>query len=130
MLQVIEDLLDHHRVFDAGDDFHGTAAGAAGLDVDIEYTLEPLCPCHRRSPLCWCCRFIGYSDLVAPAPLCRRDQRPVLAVGVEYTVKRVRLMRGFGSHHGISEFSQMTLVCRYRAIGTDQVRQAAGNYSN
>ena len=34
MLKVIEDLLDHHRIFDAG---------TAGLDLDIEYTLEPLC---------------------------------------------------------------------------------------
>jgi hypothetical protein len=48
MLKLIEDLLDHHRIFDAavrrlGDDFHGTAAGTAGLDLDIEYTLEPVC---------------------------------------------------------------------------------------
>ncbi len=35
MLQVIKDLLDHYRVFNAGDDFHGAAAAAAGLDVDI-----------------------------------------------------------------------------------------------
>jgi hypothetical protein len=47
---LIEDLLDHHRIFDAavrrlGDDLHGTAAGTAGLDLDldIEYTLEPVC---------------------------------------------------------------------------------------
>ncbi len=72
--QVIKDLLDY-RVFNAGDDFHGAAAAAAGLDVDIENTLEPLRPCHRRSPLCWCCRFISHPDLVAP--FCRRDQRPV-----------------------------------------------------
>lgn len=60
VLQVIKDLLDHYRVFNAGDDFHGAAAAAAGLDVDIENTLEPLRPCHRRSPLCWCCRFISH----------------------------------------------------------------------
>jgi hypothetical protein len=44
VLQVIKDLLDHYRVFNAGDDFHGAAAAAAGLDVDIENTLEPLRP--------------------------------------------------------------------------------------
>jgi hypothetical protein len=37
VLQVIEDLLDHHRIFDAGDDLYGTAAGLAGLNVDTEY---------------------------------------------------------------------------------------------
>src|SRR5690606_39890629 len=84
VLQVIKDLLDHYRVFNAGDDFHGAAAAAAGLDVDIENTLEPLRPCHRRSPLCWCCRFISHPDLVAPAPFCRRDQRPVPTVGCEH----------------------------------------------
>jgi len=36
---VIEDLPNHHRVFDAGDDSHGAGAFAAGLDVDIEYAL-------------------------------------------------------------------------------------------
>ncbi len=70
-----------------GDDFHGAAAAAAGLDVDIENTLEPLRPCHRRSPLCWCCRFISHPDLVAPAPFCRRDQRPVPTVGCEHPVE-------------------------------------------
>ncbi len=82
-----QDLLDHYRVFNAGDDFHGAAAAAAGLDVDIENTLEPLRPCHRRSPLCWCCRFISHPDLVAPAPFCRRDQRPVPTVGCEHPVE-------------------------------------------
>ena len=45
-LQVIEDLLDHHRVFDAGDDFDGAAAFTTSLDIDIEDTFEPLCPGH------------------------------------------------------------------------------------
>jgi hypothetical protein len=35
-LQVIQDLPDHHRVFAAGNDFHGAAAFPASLDVDIE----------------------------------------------------------------------------------------------
>jgi len=34
VLKVIEDPLDHHRIFDAGDDFYGTAAGTSGLDID------------------------------------------------------------------------------------------------
>ena len=33
MLQVIKDLLDHYRVFNAGDDFHGAAEYDADLDA-------------------------------------------------------------------------------------------------
>jgi len=32
-LQMIEDLLDHRRILDAGNDFDGAVAGAAGLDT-------------------------------------------------------------------------------------------------
>jgi hypothetical protein len=32
-----ENLVDDHRVFDAGDNFDGAAAGTAGFDVDIVY---------------------------------------------------------------------------------------------
>src|SRR5690606_40863471 len=105
VLQVIKDLLDHYRVFNAGDDSHGAAAAAAGLDVDIENTLEPLRPCHRRSPLCWCCRFISHPDLVAPAPFCRRDQRPVPTVRSEHPVERPE-------EHTSELQSRENLVCR------------------
>jgi len=36
-LEVSEDLLDHRRIFDAGDDLDVTAAVLAGLDVDVTY---------------------------------------------------------------------------------------------
>lgn len=36
MLQVIENLLDHYRIFNTGNHLHGAAAGTAGLDVDVE----------------------------------------------------------------------------------------------
>jgi hypothetical protein len=65
---MIEDLLDHHRIFDADDDFYGTA----GLDLEVEYTSEPLRSCYRRSPLCRRWRFVDYSGHVAPAPPYRR----------------------------------------------------------
>ena len=32
-----EDLLDHHRVFDTGDDLYGSASAFAGFDVDVAY---------------------------------------------------------------------------------------------
>lgn len=73
MLKVIEALLDHDRIFDAGDNFRGAAAGTAGLDIDIEYTLEPLCPGHQRSPFDGYWRFIRRPGWVALAPLCQRN---------------------------------------------------------
>jgi len=33
VLQVLEDLLDHHGIFDAGNDFCGTTTFTTGLDV-------------------------------------------------------------------------------------------------
>ncbi len=36
-MPLIEYLVDHHRVFNTGDDFNRTAAFAAGFNVDIEY---------------------------------------------------------------------------------------------
>jgi len=47
---VVEDFADNQRIFDAGDDLHGALADLAGLDVGIEYTLEPLCPCLAGQP--------------------------------------------------------------------------------
>ena len=38
--------MDDVGIFDAGDDLHGIAAGLAGFDIDAEYALEPLGPCH------------------------------------------------------------------------------------
>ncbi len=58
-----------------------TAAGAADFDVNVEDTFKPLCPYHRRSPLCGCWRLIDHPDRVALAPPGRRHQCPVLAVG-------------------------------------------------
>jgi hypothetical protein len=42
--EVGENLPDHHRIFDAGDDAHRPAAGCAGLDVDPEHALQALRP--------------------------------------------------------------------------------------
>ena len=36
------DLLNHHRVFDAGDDLDAAAAALAALDVDVEHPLQAL----------------------------------------------------------------------------------------
>lgn len=36
-VEVGENLLDHHRILDTDDDPHGTTAGDAGFDVDVEH---------------------------------------------------------------------------------------------
>jgi hypothetical protein len=44
---VIQDPIDHRRVFDAGDHLNGAAAVRAGFDVYLENPLEALRPAHR-----------------------------------------------------------------------------------
>jgi hypothetical protein len=61
VLQVIEDLFDHHWVFDAGDNLDSAAAFPAGLDVDIEDPLQTLRPAHRGAAF-------GRDSLLLPLP--------------------------------------------------------------
>jgi len=49
-LQVIEDLLDRDRLFDAGDCLHRATAVMADLDVNIEDALQTLRPRHGCAP--------------------------------------------------------------------------------
>jgi len=44
--QVIEDLLDHHRGFYAGNHLHRPTACTTGLDIDVEDTLQARRPSH------------------------------------------------------------------------------------
>ena len=39
-----------HWIFDAGDDFHRTAAYPSGFDVDAEYAFQALSPGHGCPP--------------------------------------------------------------------------------
>ena len=88
-MKVGENLLDHHRVFDAGDDPDRAAAGLTDLDVNIEPPLEPLRPAHRgaefggRLDL----RLIGQLSLCAFAPFRRGHPRTVFAVGRKHPVE-------------------------------------------
>jgi|GEM_PF-1761727 hypothetical protein len=54
LIEVGEDLLDHHRIVNAGDDPHRPAAFPAGLDVDIEHPLETSPP----GAYFWCAQLI------------------------------------------------------------------------
>ena len=82
VVKVGEDLLDHHRVFDAGNDSERTGTFPAGLDVDVENALQSLRPGHRgpafggRLGL----RLIERSGFVALAPFGRRHRCTVFAV--------------------------------------------------
>jgi hypothetical protein len=76
-----EDLLDHHWILDAGNDFHCAAAFTTCFDIDVEHAFQALCPGHGGAPFGGRWQRIGYLGLVAFAPLRRRDLRTVLAPG-------------------------------------------------
>ena len=48
-IQVGQNLLDNRWVFNTGNDLDLTGTALAGLDVDVEHSLEPLHPGHRHN---------------------------------------------------------------------------------
>ena len=86
---MVEYLPDHLGIFDAGDDLHGSAAGLASLDIDVEHALETLRPGHDDMAFDGCpfCKSIGSIGIASLAPAGRRDQCPVIAVGGEYAME-------------------------------------------
>jgi hypothetical protein len=48
LAQVGQDSINGVLVSNAGDNLHSTPAPAAGLYVNIENTIQALCPCHCR----------------------------------------------------------------------------------
>ncbi len=96
--QVRQDLLNDHRVFDAGNHLRGSSAYTAGLNVYIENPLEPLRPGHRRMTSNW--RLFALTicvfGLATLAPLRRGHQCTVFAVRGEYTVKSRQVDPGLG----------------------------------
>jgi len=47
MAEMVQNPLDDGGFLDAGDDTQVPTALPAGLDINREYSLEALCPCHR-----------------------------------------------------------------------------------
>ena len=97
-----EYLADDVGIFDAGDDLHGIAAGLAGFDIDAEYALKPLGPCHGGMALgrgLVLCRMgsCGFASLAASS---RSDQCPVLTVGCEDAVEAGEVDPGFWHEGG------------------------------
>ncbi len=88
-LEVPEDLINYHWIFDAGDDLDVAAAVLAGLDVDVENALEPLRPAHGGPAFdrCWAVRRICRTGLVALTALGRRHLRTMRTVGGEHAMK-------------------------------------------
>ncbi len=85
LIEVCQYLPDHRRILDTGDHPHRTAAFAAGVNVDVEHPLEPLCPTHRSTALGR--RLIGITARFLLATPRWRHCGLVLAVRGEYTVK-------------------------------------------
>ena len=84
-----EDLRNHHRILDAGNDPNGAATGLTGLDIDVEHALEAPCPGHGGVRLGWRLLLCGIrcAGVVAFTALGRRHERPMSAVGGEHTVE-------------------------------------------
>ena len=98
-LEMREDLLDHHRVLDAGDDLHCATTPLTPLDVDLEHALEAARPAHgevsvgfgsllsaggvRAAP--------GRSDLRAPTAM--RGEHPMGQIGRTADLHSRRLPR-------------------------------------
>jgi len=98
-IQVGEDLLDHHRVLDAGEDSHCPAAGRAGRDIDAKDPLETFAQviAARRSAgvAASGSRFVGCWP---PLPRLAGVTRPrCLLLGAKAPWNRVRFTRGFGT---------------------------------
>jgi len=75
VIQMIEYLLEHYRVFDADNNLGSAAAFPA--DIDIEDTLQTLYPGLCGPIFDGCFRFIGYLCRVPPGALsAARDRNP------------------------------------------------------
>jgi hypothetical protein len=90
-LQVCKYLFDHHRVFDTSDDFDGTTTCVAGRNIDIEYSLEALCPGHRGMLLHRRSLIAVYLAFGALASFRRCYQRTVFAVGREHAMEACQI---------------------------------------
>jgi len=89
VVQVGEDLVDDHGIFDTGDDSERTGALRANLDIDIEDTLQPLRPGHRGPAFCWGSRLVllSRSPCAALASFRWRNLNAVFAIRGEDAVE-------------------------------------------
>ena len=101
-LQVGQYLIDHHRIVDAGDDTHRPAAFPAGLDVDIEHSLETFRPPHLCPSLGGglLLAIVGGFGFVPPPPSGRCHQRTVFAVRGKDIVEACQVDARFGYQGG------------------------------
>jgi hypothetical protein len=88
ILQVIEDLLDHHRGFEARDHFDVATALSASFNINIENAFEALRPRHRCPAFKWCAliRFAAIFGFVSFIVFARCHQCTMLTVRRKDTV--------------------------------------------
>lgn len=100
VLQMFEDMRNHCRVFNTGDDFHLTATVLADFHVDVENTFATLTPSHRSVSLCGTLAgpigigLFGFSDF--PAALSGCHLNTVFTVRREYPMKPGQVDPWFG----------------------------------
>lgn len=82
-----QNLLDHHRIFNAGDHLHRAIARLAGRDVNLEYPLQSLrLRLIAARQLDLDARFGGWLRANAPAPFTERALPVLRAVGREHAM--------------------------------------------
>ena len=99
---MLQDLLDHGRVFDACNDFDVATAVFTLLDINVEDTLEPLHPGHRITALLnsfFLCA-LHFRRLSSLTPLPRRNQGAMLVVGCEKAVEPRQIHPRLGNQGG------------------------------
>ena len=75
-------LLDHRRVFDTSDYLDNATAFFASCNIDIEYSLEALCPGHRGMLLHRRSLIAVYLAMGVLASFRRSHQGSVFAIGL------------------------------------------------
>jgi len=90
-------LLDHRRVFNTGDYLDSASAFFASCNIDIEYSLEALCPGHRGMMLYRRSFISVYLAFGALASFRGCHQDPMLAVWRE---RREAIFRELGDCFG------------------------------
>ncbi len=83
--------LDHHRILDTCNYLDGTTACVTGRYIDIEYSLEALCPGHRGMLLHRRSLFAVYLAFGALTSFRRRHQGSVLAVWREHAMEACQI---------------------------------------
>lgn len=81
--QMSQDSIDDVLVLNAGDNFYGSTATTANLDIDIEYTFQSLSPGHRGMLFGGSANLRIFNLLHTFTALCWRDQPATVVIRCE-----------------------------------------------